>query len=120
MSRENEKSSSPIATNSKTGGNPAKSAHNIDVNETSGTKEVEEKVEKEVEQDDHVNEAGGMQNLGKVVASVRDLRAELLSLPPHGSQVYVSGIPHDASAEDLKAFFEHNIGEVTQVSLLPL
>ena len=84
------------------------------------SRENEESDTKEVEQDDHVNEAGGMQNFGKAVASVGELRAELLSLPPHGSQVFLGGIPQHASMEDLKAFCEHNIGEVTQVCLLPL
>lgn len=41
--------------------------------------------------------------------------AELLALPPHGSEVYVGGIPQDSSEDDLRRFCE-SIGEVTEVS----
>lgn len=40
--------------------------------------------------------------------------AELLALPPHGSEVYLGGIPHDTSEEDLREFCE-SVGEVTEV-----
>ncbi|KAL5545827.1 hypothetical protein UlMin_005514 [Ulmus minor] len=43
--------------------------------------------------------------------------ADLLALPPHGSEVYLGGIPHDASEDDLKAFCE-TIGEVTEVRIM--
>lgn len=43
--------------------------------------------------------------------------AELLALPPHGSEVYLGGIPQDASEEDLKGFCE-SIGEVTEVRIM--
>ena len=41
--------------------------------------------------------------------------AELLALPPHGSEVYVGGISSDVSSEDLKNLFE-SVGEVVEVS----
>ncbi|PPE02514.1 hypothetical protein GOBAR_DD00498 [Gossypium barbadense] len=43
--------------------------------------------------------------------------AELLALPPHGSEVYLGGIPHDASDEDLRRFCE-SIGEVIEVRIM--
>lgn len=43
--------------------------------------------------------------------------AELLALPPHGSEVYVGGIPQDSSEEDLRSFCE-SIGEVTEVRVM--
>ncbi|KAJ6840679.1 heterogeneous nuclear ribonucleoprotein R-like isoform X1 [Iris pallida] len=43
--------------------------------------------------------------------------AELLALPPHGSELYVGGIPYDASEEDLKSFCE-SAGEVTEVRMM--
>ncbi|KAJ0985539.1 hypothetical protein J5N97_003895 [Dioscorea zingiberensis] len=46
-----------------------------------------------------------------------DKHAELLALPPHGSEVYVGGIPHDTSEEGLKSFCE-SVGEVTEVRLM--
>jgi heterogeneous nuclear ribonucleoprotein R len=42
---------------------------------------------------------------------------ELLELPPHGSEVYLGGIPPDASEDDLKEFCE-SIGEVTEVRIM--
>lgn len=40
--------------------------------------------------------------------------AELLALPPHGSEVYVGGIHPDATEEELRSFCEP-AGEVTEV-----
>jgi heterogeneous nuclear ribonucleoprotein R len=45
----------------------------------------------------------------------REKHAELLSLPPHGSEVYVGGISTGASSEDLKKLCEP-VGEVVEVS----
>ncbi|KAM2466654.1 hypothetical protein COP2_008832 [Malus domestica] len=42
---------------------------------------------------------------------------ELLARPPHGSEVYLGGIPHDASEVDLRGFCE-SIGEVTEVRIM--
>ncbi|KAK4286342.1 hypothetical protein QN277_002907 [Acacia crassicarpa] len=87
--------------------------------------EEEEEVEEEEDDDDdadHVNDTDAMQNISSDEAKVEDedekkKHAELLSLPPHGSEVYIGGIPHDASGEDLKAFCE-SIGEVTEVRVM--
>ncbi|XP_068656312.1 heterogeneous nuclear ribonucleoprotein Q-like [Aristolochia californica] len=50
-------------------------------------------------------------------AAEHQKHAELLALPPHGSQVYLGGIPHDVTEEDLKVFCE-SIGEVTEVRIM--
>jgi len=44
---------------------------------------------------------------------------ELLTLPPHGSEVYFGGLPHDATEEDLKSFCE-SAGEATEVCFVLL
>ena len=81
--------------------------------------EEEEEEEEEVEVEE-VEEDDAMQNHSSDEAKVEDedekrKHAELLSLPPHGSEVYIGGIPH-ASDEDLKSLCER-IGEVAEVSL---
>ncbi|XP_020590290.1 heterogeneous nuclear ribonucleoprotein Q [Phalaenopsis equestris] len=43
--------------------------------------------------------------------------AELLALPPHGSEVYVGGIPPTATEEELRSFCE-SAGEVTEVRMM--
>jgi heterogeneous nuclear ribonucleoprotein R len=45
----------------------------------------------------------------------KETHAELLSLPPHGSEVYVGGISTGVSSEDLKKLCEP-VGEVVEVS----
>ncbi|CAI9772136.1 unnamed protein product [Fraxinus pennsylvanica] len=44
-------------------------------------------------------------------------RAELLALPPHGSEVYIGGISQDTTEEDLRGFCE-SIGEVVEVRIM--
>ncbi|KAK1273316.1 hypothetical protein QJS04_geneDACA010850 [Acorus gramineus] len=43
-------------------------------------------------------------------------RAELLALPPHGSEIFIGGLHRDATEEDLRVLCE-SIGEVSEVSL---
>lgn len=45
----------------------------------------------------------------------RAKHAELLALPPHGSELYVGGISSDVSTDDLKKLCE-SVGEVVEVS----
>ena len=45
----------------------------------------------------------------------KESHAELLALPPHGSEVYVGGITSDVSSDDLKKLCE-SVGEVVEVS----
>lgn len=44
--------------------------------------------------------------------------AELLALPPHGSEVFIGGLPRDAREEDLRDLCEP-IGEVLEVGVVP-
>ncbi|KAL6642214.1 hypothetical protein ACP70R_020395 [Stipagrostis hirtigluma subsp. patula] len=46
----------------------------------------------------------------------KEKHAELLALPPHGSEVYVGGISSDVSSEDLKKLCE-SVGEVVEVRM---
>lgn len=48
----------------------------------------------------------------------KDKHAELLGLPPHGSEVYLGGISNDATSEDLKELCEP-VGEVVEVRIMP-
>lgn len=86
--------------------------------------EVEEEEEEEVEEaeEEESNNADGAdveknfsgdEMMGEEEEEKKK-HAELLALPPHGSEVYIGGIPHDASNEDLRVFCE-SIGEVTEV-----
>ncbi|KAF5195172.1 Heterogeneous nuclear ribonucleoprotein like [Thalictrum thalictroides] len=88
----------------------------------------EEVEEEEEEEEEEVEEANGVDELASPdgeqdmkTSNIDDeesrKHAELLALPPHGSEVYVGGIPHDASEEDLKGFCEA-VGEVTEVRMM--
>lgn len=85
--------------------------------------EVEEVVEEEDLEDDDSNGAHGVDvkqihNADEAMVEDEYLRkkhTELLALPPHGFEVYIGSIPHDASVEELKGFCE-SIGEVTEVN----
>ncbi|XP_059634439.1 heterogeneous nuclear ribonucleoprotein Q isoform X2 [Cornus florida] len=44
-------------------------------------------------------------------------RAEILSLPPHGSEVFIGGLPRDTTEEDLRDLCE-SIGEISEVRLM--
>jgi heterogeneous nuclear ribonucleoprotein R len=89
--------------------------------------EEEEIIEEEVEVEEEEEENASNANGGDIQSShqgdeakVEDedekkKHAELLARPPHGSEVYIGGVPNDASEEDLKDFCE-SVGEVTEVS----
>ncbi|GMJ02907.1 hypothetical protein like AT3G52660 [Hibiscus trionum] len=88
--------------------------------------EVEEEVEEEVEDEDENAELADVQkgsdgdeemNDSETEEEKKKKHAELLALPPHGSEVYLGGIPHDTPKEDLKRFCE-SIGEVTEVRIM--
>lgn len=79
--------------------------------------EIEEEVEEEVEEEDQDNENANGADADETKLEDGDEKkkhAELLDRPPHGSEVYIGGIPHDVSPEDLKDFCE-SVGEVTEV-----
>ncbi|XP_019413416.1 PREDICTED: heterogeneous nuclear ribonucleoprotein Q-like isoform X2 [Lupinus angustifolius] len=84
--------------------------------------EEEDPEEEEYEEEEVEEEEEEVEEVEEDDAKVEDenekkKHAELLSLPPHGSEVYIGGIPLDASNEDLKAFCAH-IGEVTEVRIM--
>ncbi|XWS28566.1 hypothetical protein CRYUN_Cryun25bG0081100 [Craigia yunnanensis] len=82
--------------------------------------EEEEEIEEEVEEEDldveNANGAGADETKLEDGDEKRK-HAELLARPPHGSEVYIGGIPHDVSQEDLKGFCE-SVGEVTEVRIM--
>jgi len=91
-----------------------------DMEEEVEYEEVEEEVEEEEEIEEEVAEeeaavTNGVEDNANKDEDESTKHAELLSLPPHGSEVYVGGIPGDATAEDLKCFCE-SVGEVVEVS----
>ena len=90
--------------------------------EEEGTEEVEEEEENKgaPNKADAEKFSDGDEEMKGAEANLEDeerKHAELLALPPHGSEVYLGGIPHDASEEDLREFCE-SVGEVTEVIIL--
>ncbi|XP_015898640.1 heterogeneous nuclear ribonucleoprotein Q [Ziziphus jujuba] len=94
-----------------------------EVEEVEEEEEEEEEIEEEEENKevaDKENFSDGDEEIKGAEAKSEDeqkIHAELLALPPHGSEVYLGGIPHDASEEDLRGFCE-SIGEVTEVRIM--
>ncbi|RZR85059.1 hypothetical protein BHM03_00011994, partial [Ensete ventricosum] len=92
---------------------------------------VEEEIEEELEEEEQETDVANGSNAGDAAGGDASMvegekdddeskkHSELLALPPHGSEIYVGGIPHDASEEELRSFCEP-IGEVTEVSHLSL
>lgn len=44
----------------------------------------------------------------------KEKRAQLLALPPHGSEVFIGGLPRDATEEDLRDLCD-SVGEILEV-----
>ena len=76
-----------------------------EVEEEEEVKEEEEEIEEEEEDEEEKEAAKGddvqkgshgdyAMKVDQAVENVRRKHAELLSLPPHGSEVYLGGIPH--------------------------
>lgn len=92
----------------------------VEVEEEEEEEEVEEEVEEEEEEEEEENQ--GVSDAKIKVADdetevEKKKHTELLALPPHGSEVYLGGIPRDVSEDDLRAFCE-SIGEVTEVRIM--
>ncbi|KAL4309732.1 hypothetical protein GQ457_01G038600 [Hibiscus cannabinus] len=85
----------------------------VEEEEEEEEEEIEEEVEEEVEEEDQDGENAD----GELDEEEKRARAELLARPPHGSEVYIGGIPHDVSQDDLKGFCE-SVGEVTEVRIM--
>ncbi|XP_022851393.1 heterogeneous nuclear ribonucleoprotein Q-like isoform X2 [Olea europaea var. sylvestris] len=83
--------------------------------------EPEEEVEEEEEEAD-IADGGetkkGIANASKVENEDESQKhAELLALPPHGSEVYIGGISQDTTEEDLRCFCV-SIGEAVEVRIM--
>ncbi|THU44682.1 hypothetical protein C4D60_Mb02t09930 [Musa balbisiana] len=90
---------------------------------------VEEEIEEELEEEEQETDVANGSNAGDAAGGDASMvegekdddeskkHAELLALPPHGSEIYVGGIPHDASEEELRSFCVP-IGEVTEVRVM--
>ena len=93
-----------------------------EIEEVEEEEEEEEVEEEEVEEEDveGVEDGGNndnginAQNENGIDEDEKKKHDELLALPPHGSEVYIGGIPQDTSEEDLRSFCV-SIGEVTEV-----
>ncbi|XP_074556134.1 heterogeneous nuclear ribonucleoprotein Q-like isoform X2 [Curcuma longa] len=90
--------------------------------------EEEEVVEEEVEEEQEATTANRNNDCRRVSgdagmvdnemdAEERKKHEDLLSLPPHGSEIYVGGIPLNASEDELRSFCE-SAGEVTEVRVM--
>ncbi|KAG6502643.1 hypothetical protein ZIOFF_034929 [Zingiber officinale] len=78
--------------------------------------EEEEIVEEEVEEEQETTTTNG--NIDeKMDEAERKKHEELLSLPPHGSEIYVGGLTLNASEDELRRFCE-SAGEVTEVRVM--
>ncbi|CAN0897137.1 Heterogeneous nuclear ribonucleoprotein Q [Linum grandiflorum] len=106
-------------------GEPIDSDEKIDLNEDNDPEEAMEEeieyeeVEEEEEVEEYVEEEIEVEEEGEESEDDDEKKkhAELLALPPHGSEVYIGGIPHNTTQEDLRGFCE-SIGEVTEVRMM--
>ncbi|TVT96741.1 hypothetical protein EJB05_58037 [Eragrostis curvula] len=78
-----------------------------EVEEYEEVEEVDEEEEEDPEETEVVHEADDDE---------KTKHAELLALPPHGSEVYIGGISSNVSSEDLKKLCE-SVGEVVEVRM---
>ncbi|CAN1294402.1 Heterogeneous nuclear ribonucleoprotein Q [Linum perenne] len=96
----------------------------VEYEEVEEEEEVEEYVEEEIEVEEEGEESEDDNNNNDIQDGdngenddEKKKHAELLALPPHGSEVYIGGIPHNTTQEDLRGFCE-SIGEVTEVRMM--
>ncbi|KAK6929692.1 RNA recognition motif domain [Dillenia turbinata] len=85
--------------------------------------EEEEEVEEEEEEDDDAADGGDAQKSpdgdDEMIDDEEEKKnhAELLTLPPHGYEVYLGGIRNDVSKEDFRGFCK-SIGEASEVRVM--
>ncbi|XP_058086819.1 heterogeneous nuclear ribonucleoprotein Q-like isoform X2 [Magnolia sinica] len=46
-----------------------------------------------------------------------EMHAEMLALPPHGSEIFIGGVPRDATEEDLRGLCE-SFGDIAEIKLV--
>lgn len=97
-----------------------------EVDEDEDEDEEEEEVEEEEEEtEEHDVSGGGEQNVindenmkdAETEEEVKKKHAQLLALPPHGSEVYLGGFTQDVCEDDLRSFCG-SIGEVTEIRIM--
>jgi heterogeneous nuclear ribonucleoprotein R len=84
--------------------------------------EEEEEIEEEQEEERETNEGKStseQKEANRESENEKKIHAELLAKPPQGSEVYLGGIPTDATEEEVKGFCEA-CGEVAEVSYITL
>uniref|UniRef100_A0A0E0MJE7 RRM domain-containing protein n=1 Tax=Oryza punctata TaxID=4537 RepID=A0A0E0MJE7_ORYPU len=79
--------------------------------------DVVEEVEEVDEESDETEGVSKTKGVHQKDVTEKGKHAELLALPPHGSEVYVGGISSDVSSEDLKKLCEP-VGEVVEVRMM--
>lgn len=93
----------------------------VEYEEVEEEEEEQEEVEGEEEDEDGVEEeteGAGNRNVADIEDEHEKRKlADLLELPPHGSAVYLGGIPHNASEEDLRDFCQ-SVGDVFEVRII--
>ncbi|KDP34291.1 hypothetical protein JCGZ_12820 [Jatropha curcas] len=96
-----------------------------EVEEIEEEEEIVEVEEEEEEEEGNSNKNDGSNAQKSIIGDgtrvedehERRKHDELLARPPHGAEVYIGGIPHDSSEEDLRGFCE-SVGEVTEVRIM--
>ncbi|KAL8166986.1 hypothetical protein V2J09_008485 [Rumex salicifolius] len=85
-----------------------------ELRESSG-KEQSSEAEQSPNDDKHVEDEE--KHATSADESEREKHEELLSLPPHGSEVFIGGLPKDVSEEDLRDLCEP-LGEICEIKLM--
>ncbi|CAI9097719.1 OLC1v1034192C1 [Oldenlandia corymbosa var. corymbosa] len=91
----------------------------VEEDEEEDDEEEEVEVEEEVSEDEDEEHVGnGDEHMADAdMNDVKKKHAELLALPPHGSEVYLGGFGQDISEDELRSFCE-SAGEVTQIRIM--
>lgn len=82
--------------------------------EASGNEQSFETERSYIEEDHEEDE---QKNSSLISEGVKDEHAQLLSLPPHGSEVFIGGLPRDAFEEDLRDLCEP-FGELYEIRMI--
>lgn len=95
-----------------------------EVEEEDEEEEIEEEEEEEEVDDEHETKNANSNDNNMKIDEPDDRdedeikkHNELLALPPHGSEIYLGGIPLDATEEDIKTFCEE-AGEIHEIRVM--
>ncbi|KAI8028012.1 Heterogeneous nuclear ribonucleoprotein Q [Camellia lanceoleosa] len=104
----------------------------VDLDDDNYIEEMDDEVEKQIEDDgaggggnengedqheDLRSEDSGKDQLLEVDRDDKEKCAELLALPPHGSEIFVGGLPRDVSEEDLRDLCE-SVDKIIEIKLM--